>query len=393
MAMPTQLKPPAPPRPPAVIRPLAASDLDAVVAIDAAAQGRTRRDYIERRLRAARREAGLHVQFAALAGEGESQGGSEGHGGLHPARGALVGFMLARVLEGEFGRRQRVLRLELLGVRAEHRGAGIGRQLFEAVSQWARQHGCREVLTSADWRDHAMLAWFAAMGFTLAPQRIVEGAVEGGVEGSGRQRRRDAGPGGTASEDAEHDEDDEDTGHAVREVDYGRQEAKGANDYERLARDAGVRSMAAGDLDAIARIDRRITGRERRAYIATRLAEALDDSGVRVSLAAFCKGTGEGPGEGTAAGYLMARADLGDFGRTEPVAVIDTLGVDPAFAHRGIGRALLSQLFANLGALRVERVETMLAYEDAALAGFFRHAGFVPSQRLAFVRALDDDGP
>jgi hypothetical protein len=33
--------------------------------------------------------------------------------------------------------------------------------------------------------------------------------------------------------------------------------------------------------------------------------------------------------DGALVGYLMARADLGDFGRTEPVAVIDTLGVDP----------------------------------------------------------------
>lgn len=366
MAMPMPQTTPKPPTPAVTVRPLVAADLDAVVAIDAASQGRTRRAYVERRLRAARREGSQHVQFAAV----EDDGGT-------PA--TLLGFMLARVLEGEFGRRQRVLRLELLGVRAERRGAGIGRLLFEAVSQWALRHGCREVITAADWRDHAMLAWFDAAGFALAPQRLVECAVAGGAWHRGRDL-----PGGDAAAEAAGLAD-EAIGAVGHEIDYGRQEAQGANDFERLARDADVRLMTATDLDAITRIDRRITGSDRRSYIATRLAEALGDSGVRVSLAAFS--------EGTAAGYLMARADLGDFGRTEPVAVIDTLGVEPAFAHRGIGRALLSQLFANLGALRVERVETQLAYGDAALAEFFRHAGFVPSQRLAFVRVLDDAVP
>ena len=90
--------------------------------------------------------------------------------------------------------------------------------------------------------------------------------------------------------------------------------------------------------------------------------------------------------DGAIVGYLMARADLGDFGRTEPVAVVDTLGIDPAYAHRGLGHALLSQLSANLSALRVERMETVVQVADLALLGFFRSAGFTPSQRLSFVR-------
>ena len=85
----------------------------------------------------------------------------------------------------------------------------------------------------------------------------------------------------------------------------------------------------------------------------------------------------------------MARADLGDFGRTEPVAVIDTIGVDPGYAHRGVGHALVSQLFANLGALRIERVETVVAPRDFGLLGFLYDVGFTPSQRFAFVRRLE----
>jgi ribosomal protein S18 acetylase RimI-like enzyme len=128
------------------------------------------------------------------------------------------------------------------------------------------------------------------------------------------------------------------------------------------------------------RIDRDITGRDRQDYMKHKLNETMVDSAIRVSLAARQ--------DGAIVGFLMARADLGDFGRTEPVAVIDTIGVDPAYAHRGIGHALLSQLFANLGALRIERVETVVAPRDLPLLGFLYDVGFAPSQRLPFVRSL-----
>ena len=124
----------------------------------------------------------------------------------------------------------------------------------------------------------------------------------------------------------------------------------------------------------------RLTGRDRSDYMRHKLSEALHGSAIRVSLTARL--------DGAIVGFVMARADLGDFGRTEPVAVIDTIGVDPGYAHRGVGHALLSQLFVNLGALRIERVETVVSPRDFGLLGFLYDTGFMPSQRLAFVRRL-----
>ena len=331
----------------ATIRALAPADLDAVVAIDALTSGRSRREYIERRLRAAQREPALHAQFAAQAG------------------GELAGFMLARVLAGEFGRRTRALRLELFGVRPNQRRSGLGRRLFETLADWCRRHDIEQIRTVAGWRDTQILAWFDRLGFQLATEVILECAVQGGAYHAGR--------------DAPAAADEVDGGGT--EIDYGRQEAAGANDHERLARDAAdVRSMTPADLDAIVRADRRIIGADRREYIAARLSEAMQESGVRVSLSAHR--------DGTVVGYLMARADFGDYGRTEPVAVIDTLGVDPDYAKHGVGRALLSQLFANLGALRVERVEIPVPLANLALLGFVQRAGFAPGEPLSFVRHL-----
>ena len=104
------------------VRALAPADLAGVVAIDASIQGRSRRGYIERRLQAALREPALHAQFAAIDERG------------------IAGYLLARVLAGEFGEGERKLRIELVGTRGELRGHGIGTRLFDALSTWSGRH-------------------------------------------------------------------------------------------------------------------------------------------------------------------------------------------------------------------------------------------------------------
>ena len=325
------------------IRSLTQQDLDAVVTIDAATEGRVRRAYFQRRVTAALKQPELHVQLAAVdAGE-------------------LIGYILARRTVGEFGRPQPGLRLEIVGVRADQRQHGIGKMLVDALASYAQRHGVADLRTTAAWNQHRMLAWLEASGFKLAPDQIVDCAV---AEGYRAER-----------DDALDLPDAETPGH---EVDYGAPED---NDYERVERArCDVRAMRPEDLPQIVRIDREITGRDRKAYIAGKLDEAMDDSAIRVSLAARV--------DDAIVGYLMARADLGDFGRTEPVAVLDTIGVDPNYEHRGIGHALVSQLFVNLGALQIDRVETVVAPTDLALLGFLYDCGFTPSQRLAFARRL-----
>ena len=301
----------------ALARALAPADLGAVVAIDAALTGRTRRAYFERRLNAALRQPQLHLQFAVEDG------------------GRLAGHALARVLEGEFGRTQPALRLEVISVARELQGRGFGRALHDALEQAARKRGLGELRTAAHWRDHALLGFLDRAGYALAPSLVLECAVRGSALLGNPEPARDA---------------------------------------------AELRTLSAKDLEDVVRIDRHVSGRERRAYMQHALDEALRESGVRISLAARL--------EGITAGFVMARADLGDFGRTEPVAVIDTIGVAPEYARRGLGRALLEQLFLNLDALRIERVETVVAADALGLLGFFGAAGFAPSQRLALVRSL-----
>lgn len=151
------------------------------------------------------------------------------------------------------------------------------------------------------------------------------------------------------------------------------------DDFEALARDrVPVRSMTEADLPAIIATDRKITGRDRTDYYKGKLTEALQESGVRVSLVAEI--------DGQFAGFLMARVDYGEYGHTASAAIIDTIGVSPAYAKRNVGKALLSQLMANLASLRVEKVRTRVAWNDYDLLAYLEHSGFKPSQRLCFSR-------
>ena len=325
-------------------RPLTPGDLDAVVTIDGSITGRTRRSYFERRLAMALREPKLHAQYAV------------------DEQGALAGYVLGRVLEGEFGRIEPAMRLEVVGVKPEARGRGIGLALEQTIEDASRRAGLKEMRTSASWRDHQMLRFLDAAGYLLGSNHVVDcGLAEAPLGSSGEEP--------VEIEERERPAD---------RNDYG---AEAPNHFEHLARDlAEVRSLAETDLEAVTRIDRRLTGHDRAAYMRRKLEEALSESAIRISLVAHK--------DGTAAGYLMAAADYGDFGRAEPVAIIDTIGVDPNFSHAGVGRALLSQLFITLGALRVERVESVVAKEHFDLLGFFYRAGFGPAQRLAFVKNL-----
>jgi GNAT superfamily N-acetyltransferase len=296
-------------------RPLRARDLDALVAIDAVLGSGVRRAYFERRLAAAQRDPESHLQFAV------------------EHEGALAGFMLGRVLEGEFGRSESEVRLEAFGVKAAARGAGLGAALGAAFETEARRRNLAAIRTAAGWREHELLHFFDRAGYRLSQSYVLDCLLS------------DI-PAGSAGEEQPFE----------------------------------VSLLNEADLEGVARVDRRHTGRDRRGYLCRSVREALADSAIRVSLAARI--------DGGVAGYLMARLDYGDFGRAEPAAIIDTIGVDPMRAREGIGRALLAQLLVNLRGLRVERVETVVAPNNLDLLGFFHAEGMRPAERLSFVKAL-----
>lgn len=141
------------------IRQLAPGDLDAIVAIDKAVAGRSRRGFYEKRLAHLAREPSA---FVALAAERD---------------GRLVGFVFARVYEGEFGGEVPEAALDAIGIAPESRRSGLGRRLIEAMSAAMRIHGIKDISTQADWTDTALTGFFAGVKFVLAPRIVLERSV------------------------------------------------------------------------------------------------------------------------------------------------------------------------------------------------------------------------
>ncbi len=145
--------------PPTRMRPLVAADLDSVVAIDKAVSGRARRGFYEKRLAHLAREP---LAFVALGAERD---------------GRLVGFVFARLYEGEFGGKVPEAALDAIGVAAEARHQGVGAKLLDGMIAAMRIHGITEIATQTDWFDTDLTGFFAEAGFALAPRLVLERAV------------------------------------------------------------------------------------------------------------------------------------------------------------------------------------------------------------------------
>lgn len=317
------------------ISPLSPGDLDAVVAIDRAASGRSRRGYFQKRLAAAIERPADYVFAGAFDGA------------------ALAGFALAKIETGAFGQTGASASLDAIGVTADHAQHGLGLRLLDEVQAVLAHKGVTALSSQVGWSQIPMLGFFAHAGFALAPRMVL-----------------------TRTTEALKLELDEIEDHPDHEPDYSAPDGDAAN---ALSRDrVPVRSMQDADLARIIRMDRAHTGVDRTDYYSRRLRENLHESGIRVSLVA--------EQDGFPVGFIMARVDFGEFGHTGPEAVMDALGIDPGYRGQGIGRVMMARLMDNLAALEVETVRTEVDWDDTDLIAFFSRSGFTPAQRIALAK-------
>lgn len=138
--------------------------------------------------------------------------------------------------------------------------------------------------------------------------------------------------------------------------------------------DVKVRLLGLADAPRLVRMDQAITGRNRKAWYEGKLRRALQESDLQISLGAEV--------DGSVVGAVLGSLHYGEFGQPEPIAVLDTILVDPGFARRGVGSALLENLTRNLRALGIERLRTEVAWDEHDLSRFLGFQGFVPAPRL-----------
>lgn len=144
-----------------------------------------------------------------------------------------------------------------------------------------------------------------------------------------------------------------------------------------------VRRLTPKDGEAVVALDARVTGRRREQYFKTKLREAFEETGVRISLAA--------ERDSMFAGFVLARVYYGEFGVAEPEAVLDTIGVHPDLRGHGVGRDLLMQLRTDLAALGIRHLRTEVDWDAQDLLHFFHAQGFRPAARLCLDVELDPE--
>jgi ribosomal protein S18 acetylase RimI-like enzyme len=128
------------------IRPLSDVDIDAITRIDEKVSGRYRPDFWEERVAYYIRRDPESSRVAELGGQ-------------------VVGFMLGDLRGGEFGLEETSGWIERFGVDPAARGKGVGRRLFEALSEYFKAQGARTLRTFVDAGQTETEAFLKAVGF------------------------------------------------------------------------------------------------------------------------------------------------------------------------------------------------------------------------------------
>jgi ribosomal protein S18 acetylase RimI-like enzyme len=148
--------------------------------------------------------------------------------------------------------------------------------------------------------------------------------------------------------------------------------------------DVVVRPLEPSDVDAIVRIDEKLSGQARTDYWRRR----LEIASLRPPWMSMVAET-----DGRVAGFLLGWVGESEFGIQEPTGWVDLIGVDPAYRGRGVAGALLDRFVRSGRELRaLERVATLVDLGQVDVREFFLRQGFQTGRMVQLERAIGD-GP
>ncbi|RLC73494.1 MAG: N-acetyltransferase [Chloroflexi bacterium] len=142
-----------------------------------------------------------------------------------------------------------------------------------------------------------------------------------------------------------------------------------------------IRLMKAEDFDAVVAIDEKILQTPRREYYEMKFEKLFRSKDyVPVSFVAEKE-------DGTTVGFVMGELYMGEYGIQEE-ATLDTIGVDPDYQNKGIGKQLLDEFVDHLRDLGVKKLYTLVNWNDSELIRFFSANQFSPSKIINLERSL-----
>ena len=143
-----------------------------------------------------------------------------------------------------------------------------------------------------------------------------------------------------------------------------------------------IRLMKADDFNAVVGIDEKVLKNRRLEYYKIKFEKFVESKDyLPASLVAVKE-------DGTVVGFVMGEIFIGEYGIFQEEATLDTIGVDPSYQHRGIGEQLLNEFVDHLRSLRVQKINTLVNWNDSKLIHFFSANQFSPSKTINLERKI-----
>ncbi len=146
-------------------------------------------------------------------------------------------------------------------------------------------------------------------------------------------------------------------------------------------KDIEIRMIRPDDYEAVVAVDELVYGSSRPGFFRRKidLTTSKEDYLVTSRVAII---------DGRLVGFIMGDLYLGEFGIPEKVASIDAVAVHPDYQKRGVGRELMEELVAALRKAGVEKVSTLVNWDDWEMLHFFASKGFKPGTALNLILSL-----
>ena len=144
-----------------------------------------------------------------------------------------------------------------------------------------------------------------------------------------------------------------------------------------------IRLMKIDDFDAVVGIDNKLFRTSRREYHEMKFEKLFNSKDyLPVSLVA------ENEDGSRVVGFVMGEVFMGEYGIFQEAATLDTIGVDPDYQHKGIGKQLIDEFLDHLKKVGVKKVNVLMDWNYSRMIRFFSENKFSPSKTINLERIL-----